>query len=625
MLLAGLLALAAPCLAQGGFVEVAEEVGVYHVHNDPRLSGGGVALFDANGDGHLDIYLTGGKDRDALFVNDGTGHFAWSDAGLDVTETVQSVGVVTADVDGDGDRDVFLTTGPSRGNRLLRNDGGTFVDISDMAGVAALDGYSSSAAFGDVDLDGDVDLFVTRYIRVPAFHYDADGNVTGFAHECLADVLYLNDGTGRFTDRTTEFGIANAGCGLVAAFSDYDGDTDPDLFVLNDFGAWIEPNSLYENPRIGGAGGVAFVDVGPETGMDLAIYAMGLAPGDYDGDGDLDYYVTNIGRNMLLEHGPSGAFSNAAPALGLENEFVDGGPLQSASWGTALADFDQDGHLDVVMANGYVPAARFIENSRESPDRFYRNRGDGTFEDVSAAVGFDDRSWARGLAIGDLDGDGDLDVVVAVVASVSDPDPNRTPRTVIYRNDLADGHWLRVRPVGTRSNRDGIGARVEAHGGGRRWIREVRAGESYLSQHEGAAHFGLGAVARLDSVVVVWPGGHRDVVRDVAVDRSMEVAESAAVADEPSPQAGGLAIRSAGPNPTRGAFEVAYEAVGPATFVVYDVLGREVARQHAGRDGAGQFRWDGRAGDGHPAAAGVYAYVIRDGDRAVQGTFTRLR
>jgi hypothetical protein len=608
-------ALCAPSAAQGRLVEVALEVGIDHVHLDPRLSGGGVALFDVENDGDLDVYLTGGMASDALYLNDGTGQFEPTLIGQGVTGGIFTVGVVTADVDGDGDRDVFLTTAPGEGNRLLRNDGGEFVDVSIEAGVRQLGNYSSGAAFGDVDLDGDLDLFVTQYIIRPAFLFDSDGAVVGYAHECLADVLYLNDGTGRFTESTAEFGIDSPGCGLVGTFSDYDGDSDPDLFVANDFGAWIEPNVLYRNP---GLGGRPFDDVSEESGADLGVFAMSVIPGDYDRDGDLDYYVSDNGSNVLLQN-EQGRFEDVASAAGVTSRTVEASGLLATSWGGAFADLDHDGHLDLLVANGYVPFAAFAANDTSQPDRFFRSQGDGTFADASAEVGFEDPRQARGLAVGDLDGDGDLDVVVAVVESAGTPAQGPTPRALVYRNDLAAGHWLQVELRGTRSNADGIGARVEAFAGGTRWVHEVRAGESYLSQHEGRAHVGLGEVAVLDSVVVTWPGGHRDAVSDVAADQVLRVIESdRPVASEP-PAAGRLHVRRAGPNPTRRSVEVAYHAPAPVTLETFDALGRRAGTLLAGPAGDGVLR------TGAGLAPGVYVFVLRSAGDVARGTFTVVR
>lgn len=603
-------------VAQGRFVEVALDVGIEHVHVDPRISGGGVALFDVENDGDLDVYLTGGTGSDALYLNDGTGRFEPTLIAQGVTGGIFSVGVVTADVDGDGDRDVFLTTAPGEGNRLLRNEGGEFVDVSIEAGVRQLGNYSSSAAFGDIDLDGDLDLFVTQYIIRPAFLFDSDGAVVGYAHECLDDVLYLNDGTGRFTDSTEAFGISSAGCGLVGTFSDYDGDTDPDLFISNDFGGWIEPNQLYRNP---GPGNGPLGNVSEEAGADVGIFAMSVTPGDIDRDGDLDYYISDNGSNVLLTN-DGGQFVDAAPDAGITSRTVESSGLLATSWGGAFADLDHDGHLDLVVANGYVPFAEFAANDTVQPDRFFRNRGDGTFKDESAAVGFEDPRQARGLAVGDLDGDGDLDIVVAVVESAGDPAQGPTPRALVYRNDLADGHWLQVELQGTRSNRGGIGARVEAFAGETRWIREIRAGESYLSQHEGRAHFGLGEVAALDSVVVVWPGGHQDVVTDVAADRVLQITESDRAVASEDPARSQLRIRRIGPNPARRqSVEVAYESPTAVTFHVFDALGREVDGAQTGAAGAGAFRTDSHL------APGIYVYVIRAGAETVRGTFTVVR
>ncbi|MEL6614856.1 MAG: CRTAC1 family protein, partial [Bacteroidota bacterium] len=591
--------------AQVTFTNISSVAGIDHVHVDPALMGGGAALFDADGDGDLDLYLTGGDERDALYRND-DGAFTeiGASAGLSVTDGVRTMGVVSADVDNDGDRDLYVTTSRPVGNLLLRNNGdGTFTDDSEASGARGRAIFSTSATFGDVNLDGWVDLYVQGYVEELNAIRNEDGEIVGFAHECFADALFINDGDGTFTERTTAYGINEIGCGLATTFADYDGDSDPDLFVINDFGAWVEPNGLLRNETIG-EGQARFTDVSAAAGAATEIYGMGIARSDFDRDGDWDYYMTNMGANVLLERESDG-FVDTAEACGVLNAQTTP-DLLSTGWGTAFADLDHDGFEELLVANGHMPAAPFLTNDTLAPDKLYHNNADGTFSDASESSGFASTDVARGLATGDIDGDGDLDVVVAVV----DGDGTGTGRAMLYRNDTAaSGAWLSVRLRGVAATRDGIGARVEAFAGSNRWVREVAAGDSYLSQSASTAHFGLGAVAQLDSLVVTWPGGRRDKLEDVATGQTLLVTEgvSTDLAPEASPQA--LSAEPARPNPVRGSATIAYQAAAPVTLRVYDTLGREIAVQHAERPGAGRFVWKARAANGSPLASGVYVYT----------------
>ncbi|RMH37102.1 MAG: hypothetical protein D6689_21445 [Deltaproteobacteria bacterium] len=448
---------------------------------------GATAVFaDVDGDGWLDALVgaEGGPPR--LYRNRGDGTFAdvTASAGLAAAAAgAPFMAAAAADYDNDGDVDLFLMRwGP---NRLLANDGtGAFVDVTAAAGVAGDGAWTTAAAFGDFDGDGWLDLYVGNYVREVQFP----------THVPEPNRLYRNRGDGTFEDVTAITGTAGAGTTLAVAWTDYDGDGDADLMVCNDFGAFIEPNRLYRND---GAG--AFAEVAADEAADVAIYCMAIAPGDYDRDGDLDYYLANIGHNPLLARTPAG-FVDRADAAGADVThdacFTD---LFATSWGAAFADFDDDGWLDLFVSNGYIPADESIANPVRAVNALLHHQGPSlTFADVAATAGVDDDGPGRAIAVGDYDRDGDLDVLQVTLE-----------RALLWRNDSpAAGGAIHLQPRGRASAADGIGLQVRADlAGGAVVVREVAAQTGYMATHERAAHLGLGAAPRAEVITFRWPSG----------------------------------------------------------------------------------------------------------------------
>jgi len=512
------------------FQEVSRQAGIDFLVYSPTQIGGGCAFFDYDNDGWLDIYITGGLHRDLLYHNNQDGTFTETgiQAGLWITAYFYTMGVVTGDIDNDGYRDIFVTTlgiGSSyhsyKPNFLFRNNGnGTFTDISQQAGITN-SAWSVSATMGDYNLDGFLDIYVANYVDTVDFIFDPQTqDVIGYNHSGFPNFLYLNNGNRTFTTVASALRVDDDGTGLAAVFTDYDNDRDPDIYVVNDFGAWVSPNRLYVNNYPANS----FTDVSVVSGADAAIYGMGIAIGDYDEDDDLDYYITNIGENVFLQNNGSGFFSDVAAAAGVANGHS--GSLLTTGWGAAFLDYDNDTWLDLFVSNGHIPAASFIATTEKDPKKLYRNNTDGTFADVSVSEGVSDSSIARGCAMGDYDNDGDLDLLVVVIEE--DTAFTNDEHTLLYRNDIANGnHWLKVKLQGTQSNRDGFGSRVEAYSNGRKWIREIDGGSSHASQHSTIAHFGLGNSTTLDSVVVLWSRGGKSFLANVPADRTITITEGA--------------------------------------------------------------------------------------------------
>jgi len=496
-----------------GFVHATGAAGGLHL---PEVMGAGVAMLDIDNDGDLDLYFTCGNTdpvagavgtagpTNRLFRRDAPWVFVDVTAGSGLGDPGYGMGVAVGDIDNDGDVDVYAANlGP---DRLYRNRGdGTFEDVTARAGIDVA-GWSCSATFLDYDRDGLLDLYVTQYVeydpRRRCWDHAGRPDYCGpQAYRPVPDVLLRNNGDGTFADVSGAAGIASVACaGLGVVAEDFDGDGWVDLYVAND----AQPNQLWLNHRDG-----RFVDAAVELGCAYNLHGqaeagMGVVAGDMDGDGLVDVFVTHLGAesNTLYRGLGDAGFEDATGPSGL------GSPsLPFTGFGTVAADLDLDGDLDVVVVNGRVvrgepwppapdpPWDRFAE-----PNLLYVNDGRGVFEPAGelAPALCAAAEISRGLAAGDLDDDGDVDLVVANVAGAPRLLANQAPRR---------GRWLAVRAVDPRLGRDALGARITVVAGGRRWSRTIHGGGSYLSSGDTRAHFGLGDATSIDAVTVRWPDG----------------------------------------------------------------------------------------------------------------------
>ncbi len=460
------------------------------------MSAAGV-LLDYDGDGALDVLLASESATPTLYRNLGDGTFedVTSAAGIPVVlSSERLMGLSAADYDNDGDPDVYVTfRGP---NRLWRNDGGVFTDVTAEAGVGD-DRWSMSATFGDYDRDGFLDLYVGNYIDEKMFPF----------HDPQPNALYRNLGDGTFEDVTAALDVGGLGTTLAVAWTDYDADGQLDLIVCNDFGEFIEPNKLYDYD------GATFTESSETLGTDIAFFCMGIAPGDYDRDGDMDYYFTNLGKNALLRN-DGAAFADATDATGTAQHFDRCfTELFITSWSTGFGDFDNDGWLDLYVSNGHVPAARIIDNSRQTANALFHHDGAAlTFTEISHTAGVDDGRIGRAAAFGDIDRDGDLDILQV----------NADGQAALYRNDSTVlGGSIVVDLHGRTSNRDGLGARLAVTTPEATLIREATRTYGYLMASDPAVHVGIGAAPTAD-VDIAWPSGIAQHL--VAVPASTRVA-----------------------------------------------------------------------------------------------------
>ena len=529
-------ATAAAPAAPGGspFVDVTEASGLtFHHHEDlteMQPVGAGVLVFDYNGDGMHDAYLTDSLGPNALFRNNGDGTFTDVAGQAGVADPGgHSNGGCAADYDNDGDQDLYVTNhGPSR---LFRNEGdGTFTDASASSGVADPDPSlkSTGCAWGDYDSDGLLDLVVVRHFR----ELTSRTLVEGAFHEEVRSLAFYHNVDGEaFTDETELLGhtvrpsrnrygepLGNLwGAGFQPGWLDYDDDGDPDLYIANDWGTFTNPNVLWRNDGPTGGGDWRFVDVSEASGAGIAIEAMSVTVGDYNLDGRFDIFVTNVGASVLLQ-GDGEGFANVSAEAGTEVAMI--GVEKRVTWGSAFLDYDNDGLEDLYIVSGFLKPTVNPQNApsymKRQHNKLLRNRGDSTFEDVSAHSGADDPGAGRGLAYLDMDEDGCLDLLVG----------NLGGQARLFRNTCSSGNtWLMVNLVGTMSNKDGIGARITLEAGNKTQIREVSGGRSFMGQHMRPAHFGLGSATRVDRLTIRWPSGTIQTLTEVQVGQRISVVE----------------------------------------------------------------------------------------------------
>ena len=532
------------------FVDVAQESGIGFRHDNAaspekyliETMGSGAAWLDFDQDGLLDVYLVNSAAtaaytpskplRNSLYQNQGAGVFkdVATQAGV-TAEGLFGTGTAVGDYDNDGDPDLFVTGFPR--SILYRNQGdGTFTDVSEQAGVENPGKWGSSAAWFDYDNDGRLDLIVVNYLD-----WTEDKNLfcgekrPGYQSYCHPNkykgqtpALFRNQGDGTFEDVSKASGIGgSAGNGLGVVCFDFDDDGWMDVFIAND----SMTNFLYRNRGNGTfedvtlAAAVAYGEDGK------AEAGMGVDAADYDGDGRLDLYVTHLDFEFdrLYRNLGDGSFEDATflGKIGYQTFHVSG-------FGTRFIDYNNDGARDIFVANGHVLDNIHLFHEKTTyaePKIVFRNTG-GTFENVTAHLGADlsRPRVSRAAAFGDYDNDGDIDVLIN----------NNGQAAELLRNDGGNrNHWLQVRLIGTKSNRDGVGARVKVTAGDLVQYEQQKGGMSYQAAHDPRLHFGFGERTRVDRIEIRWPSGAVDEITDVDVDRVVVVKEGASPRGAPEP------------------------------------------------------------------------------------------
>jgi enediyne biosynthesis protein E4 len=518
--------------------DVTDKTGVTFVHTDGSSGqryivesvASGLALFDYNRDGHIDIYFLNGAPlkgttskttpKNALYRNEGDWAFTDVTEEAGVGDTGFGLGVTVGDYDNDGHLDLYVNNyGP---NVLYRNNGnGVFEDVTEKAGVTAGHKVGATTHFLDMDRDGDLDLFVANYLD---FSYEnhrmrTSKGIPMYAGPVdfppMSNELFRNNGDGTFTDVSVESGIAtHKGWGMGGVCADVDSDGDTDIYLAND----VYANFLFENDgtghftEIGLLAGLAYDSQGDDQG------SMGIDCADYDNDGRLDFYQTTYAEELtaLYRNLGDGLFEDVTMITG-----AGAGTLAHVTWGTGFVDFDNSGFRDVFVACGHLQDNVELYNSgaaTEVRNILLMNTGAGKFVDVSdqSGEGMKVKLRSRGAGFDDLDNDGDLDVVIV----------NARRGPTILRNDSpSQNHWLQIRLQGKKTNRDGIGAHVKVTAGKLTLLDEVHSGRAYQSHYGMRLHFGLGNHNRIDRIEVRWIGGSTDVFETLAADRRITLTE----------------------------------------------------------------------------------------------------
>jgi hypothetical protein len=526
------------------FTEISRQAGITfkHVFSPEKKyiaesMSGGVALFDYDNDGYLDIYFVNSltvdlakshqKTRSALYHNNGDGTFTDVTDKAGVGDIGFGMGVAVGDYNNDGFDDLYVTClGP---NHLFRNNGnGRFTEVTTKAGVGD-PRWSTGAAFVDYDNDGKLDLFVSNYVdfdlnHLPEFGQGRTCQFKGEPVQCgprglpgAGDSLYHNNGDGTFSDVSKKAGVSdpNGYYGLGVICGDFDEDGFVDIFVAND----STPNFLYHNNGDGRFKEIAFIsgtavnESGSEQGC------MGVTLGDYDHDGRLDLFITNFDDeyNTLYHNDGHNSFTDVSYAAKVAEV-----SLPYVGWGTKFFDYDDDGWVDLFVASGHVYPQR--DHYRQREFLFHNNRN-GTFSEVANEAGSTlmEERVGRGAAFGDIDNDGDVDVAIN----------NLDGSPQLLRNDGGNANnSVLIKTIGVKSNRDGIGARVKIVSGDLTQIDEVRSGGSYLSHNDLRLHFGLETRTKIDLLEVRWPSGVIDKITNLSANKIFTIKEGKGVVEQ---------------------------------------------------------------------------------------------
>lgn len=576
--------------------------------SDVRLSlvsgTNGVAVADYDRDGDLDVYFVVTATYDAsdprtwnrLFANRGNGTFALVSAqavlsGHDVS-TQQSpmghkMGASWGDYDNDGWPDLYLTHYGR--NQLLHNQrDGTFVDVTDQAGVAGGNTQlSSSALWVDYDHDGDLDLYVSNWEDF------------GGSSRDLGNLLYENVGDGQFIDASQASGLADKGATWTTVALDVNNDGLLDLYLANDFGR----NKLYVNN-----GDKTFREETKTFGLENVHHGMGVAIADCDGNGHFDIYLTNITESGFDQE-TNPLFLNSG-----QNHFADGAvdagvSLAGWGWGTEFFDLENDGDEDLFVATGYFEP--------EYSNVLFRNRsetGSLGFERITGDVGLADSTTARGLAVYDFDDDGDQDLLISNFQDIPS----------LYENPMTSGNWVKIKLEGTISNRDAFGSIVEVTAGGKTH-RRYHHGAQFLGQNILPVHVGLGNATMIDRIAVRWTNGYVDEVEGIAPNRTVLMKETVGLVASPTAaeiphRLKPFQVLGNYPNPFRGSTTIRIEMDSPGIveLQVFDTLGRTVSRTRRSYSSAGvkTFNWTPSNDNGSPVGAGIYPFRIQTDGRS---------
>ncbi len=605
------------------YSDITSLVGITAVHRmgpscaTPRL-GSGSAWADYDNDGDIDLFITDRGGANYLYRNDGDTN---GDGLPDFTDVAANLGVqdgaeanggcVFVDYDNDGDQDLYVCQWGGNTlfkNTLTENGFADFMDVTAVAGVGDA-GRAITAAWGDFDSDGYLDLFLAKHFScLPDTEESEDG-------------LYKNNGDGTFSDfspylcpgGTTPCPQLNEGHGSTAGWFDYDNDGDQDLYEANDTVAGGYNNILWRNDGPDGYGGWIFTDVTVASGTDYSINCMGLGQGDYNNDGWFDLAFSHSSGGFLLSNNGDGTFLDVTDSAGVRADLTPNGDTRVCR-GTCFFDHDNDMWLDLFYVAGFD-----FDTSIPQPDAFFHNNGDGTFDDWSDITGLNDPGRGRSASMCDFDQDGFVDIFLGNYGGGSNP---LAGPLVLYHNNSRDhgnnNHWLTITLTGTLSNRDAIGARLHlTTPDGITQMRQITSGPTHGGGDYKAAYFGMGTNTT-GTLSVEWPSGFIQDVGTIGADQTLHFVEDVTSVDEAGTTPARFGLKQNYPNPFNPTTTIGYSLNKETrvTLKVYDLLGQEITTLVDEIQPAGfrQIEWKGKNQSGSQVATGMYIYRMNAGN-----------
>jgi hypothetical protein len=578
--LISLLLLAAAAPAQITFKNITTQAGINILPVPVDEMGGGMVVIDYDKDGWEDLYCAGGEANDALYHNnhDGTFTDVSAQAGIQSHGLHFTHGGAALDFDQDGWPDLYVSC--VAGDILYRNNhDGTFTDVSTKSGILPPTGENNNATvtFGDFNGDGLNDIYVARYIdSEEAAITDTITGLPDYTHRGLHNYLYLNNGNGTFTECAEQYGIdkgPNPGCSLIALFFDYDRDGDLDLIIGNDFGYYLQPNLVFKN-LLTETGKAQFVNVSDSSGLGVQLFCMGIAPNDFNRDGNFDFFEANIGPEALLQ-GDGTHFYDVATETGamMGIPFWDT-KLSATSWSPVCVDLDNDGWEDIFEPHGKIPVYAPRYTYELDSTRVMRNVN-GKFTDVTLTSGILTHERGRSGMTFDFNQDGKMDVGFAAIEYYPG---NPSKGVSLYQNTTQNaGHWLEITLHGKTCGAEAIGTCIEVWEHGNRHLRQVSTGGTLCSQSSLIQHVGLGSSEIADSILIFWPRKPIERYYNVKADQRIEYTEGAQYSVSKVVQHHAVTLY-----PTVAQNIIHLDNLKPSDQVeVEDILGRTVYQSHA--------------------------------------------
>ena len=500
------------------FKEVSDSIGIDYIYpgNDFQMAGGGLMVIDVNNDGWEDFFQSGGVFDSKLWINDHGSFFDGTKLyGLESLKGYFIQGAFCADYNNDGYQDFVIANygvGIGQGDKhypiILKNIKGKKFKLISLEGVVEKGNYSS-ACWGDVNKDGYSDLYLCNYVSAMGGIIDSVGTEIGYDPICYENKLLINQKGKTFIESSKDYGVNDIGCGLASSFSDVDNDGDQDLLLLNDFGEWTHKGNVYYRNNFPQK---SFTDVTLEKGFSKQMYGMGIGKGDYDQDGDLDYYITNIGRNYLYKNN-MGSLIDVAQKKDIDLTYVYEKVL-GTSWSGLFFDYEFDGDLDLYVSKGNV-ATLVPETTIKDPNVLFINQN-GSFIDSSSSSGVNDFLSHRGSVIFDYDHDGDLDVFSSVVKLTWSAYEGENQKLKVYQNQSNTNNFIGIKMIGSKGiNRDCFSCRALFDHNNKIMLKEVDGGSGQASQSSRILYFGLGASKKLNKLTTIWPNGTKNVFKDL--------------------------------------------------------------------------------------------------------------